>query len=342
VNEPQLRSWRRAPQRRCSPVAFGGMSWPTALQGVSRHHISCSRDALDIVHRDAAATGSEVFRRFAAPFNWGDSRGRLRDPRRPGSLIATVIFRSLDSCRRADLRVWRARAEVLSSARCFRHFFTVVDTIECSADAAKLALRTKERDEARRVARCRGALASIESGAAALPVHTLIHRRRWSTTIGRPRYDRPTRGVDAIVTRQHVRTAVPWKRSCRGCAVPDIERVRSQPAPLHHRCRRSVRTVQVPRLAVQTCENSVKYAVSPRRDGGTIAVRAAAPTAACASRCRRWPRLRRDGRAFGPRPGAGAGAAGHDARDSARLCVEAGSGGVRSSSTCRVPRRESR
>ena len=37
------------------------------------------------------------------------------------------------------------------------------------------------------------------------------------------------------------------------------------------------RTVEVPRLAVQTIvENSVKYAVSPRREGGSIAVRASA------------------------------------------------------------------
>jgi two-component system, LytTR family, sensor histidine kinase AlgZ len=39
----------------------------------------------------------------------------------------------------------------------------------------------------------------------------------------------------------------------------------------------AARTAQVPRLAVQTIvENSVKYAVSPRREGGSIAVRAAA------------------------------------------------------------------
>src|SRR6185369_4256517 len=37
----------------------------------------------------------------------------------------------------------------------------------------------------------------------------------------------------------------------------------------------AARTVEVPRLAVQTIvENSVKYAVSPRREGGSIAVRA--------------------------------------------------------------------
>jgi LytS/YehU family sensor histidine kinase len=36
----------------------------------------------------------------------------------------------------------------------------------------------------------------------------------------------------------------------------------------------AARTVQVPRLAVQTIvENSVKYAVSPRREGGSIAIR---------------------------------------------------------------------
>jgi len=39
----------------------------------------------------------------------------------------------------------------------------------------------------------------------------------------------------------------------------------------------AARTVEVPRLAVQTIvENSVKYAVSPRREGGSIAVRATA------------------------------------------------------------------
>jgi LytS/YehU family sensor histidine kinase len=39
----------------------------------------------------------------------------------------------------------------------------------------------------------------------------------------------------------------------------------------------AVQSARVPRLAVQTLvENSVKYAVSPRREGGSIAVRAAA------------------------------------------------------------------
>src|SRR6266498_618138 len=121
-------------------VAFGGVSWHTPWQRIASGTFSsflfslcCS--TLCIVALPWLAP--KILRRFAAPFSWVIITGLLAVLAAAGSLIATLLFGM---------------------------FFTVVGQLRARLDAAKLALRTKERDEAeaRRLA-AEAQLASIES-----------------------------------------------------------------------------------------------------------------------------------------------------------------------------------
>jgi len=159
---------------------------------------------------------------------------------------------------------------------------SALEALRARLDDATMALRTKERDEAeaRRVA-AEAQLASLESRVnphflfnTLNSIATLVHddpsaAERMTTQLAallRSSLDSDSALVPLADELKLVR------------AYLDIERVR-----FGNRLRFEVRTdgetaaARVPRLAVQTLvENSVKYAVSPSRDGASITVHAAA------------------------------------------------------------------
>jgi len=183
---------------------------------------------------------------------------------------------------RAIVRVWLGEPLKISviCTLLFGMFFTVVERLRGRLDAAQLALRTKERDEAeaRRLA-AEAQLASIESR---VQPHFLFNTLN---SIAALVHDDPA-GAERMTTQlaslmrssldNTSRPLVPLEDELRVVAAYlDIERVRFGDR-LRYRIdvEEDAHTVQIPRLAVQTIvENSVKYAVSPRREGGSIAVR---------------------------------------------------------------------
>jgi len=270
-------------------VAFGGVSWHTPWQRIasgtfSSFMFSLCCSTLCIVTLPWLAP--KILRRFAAPFSWVIITGLLAVLAAAGSLIAMLIFSMMGLVpARAILSVWMGEPLKVSviSTLLFGMFFTVVGQLRARLDAAKLALRTKERDEAeaRRLA-AEAQLASIESR---VQPHFLFNTLN---SIAALVHDDPT-GAERMTAQlaslmrssldSTSKPLVSLEEELRVVAAYlDIERVR-----FVNRLRytidveEEVRMVHVPRLAVQTIvENSVKYAVSPRREGGSIAVRAGA------------------------------------------------------------------
>jgi len=164
----------------------------------------------------------------------------------------------------------------------FGVFGTIIEMLRSRLDAATLALRTKERDEAdaRRIA-VEAQLASLESRVqphflfnTLNSIAALIHEDPAGA-------ERMTGQLASLLrsSLDHMTPLVPLEDELRTVRnYLEIERVR-----FGERLRYDIATepaaasIRVPRLAVQTLvENSVKYAVSPRRDGASIAVRSAA------------------------------------------------------------------
>ena len=193
----------------------------------------------------------------------------------------------------------------------FGMFIMAYEMMRKRLDDATLALRTNERDEAeaRRIA-AEAQLASIESR---VQPHFLFNTLN---SIAALVHDDPagaermTGQLAALLRSALDSTAVPLVpleqelRIVR--AYLDIERVR-----FGDRLRYDVElgdgtaSAMVPRMALQTLvENSVKYAVSPRREGGAIRVSAAAAGRPRPRRGgRRRPGLRRGEPAGRARPG---------------------------------------
>ena len=270
-------------------VAFGGVTWQTPLRRVlsgasSSFVFSLCCSTLCIVTLPQLAP--MVFRRFTPPFTWALLAGLLALLAAIGSFIGMLIFSMLGLVPvRSVVRVWMGEPLKISviSTLLFGMFFTVVEHLRARLDAARLALRTKERDEAeaRRLA-AEAQLASIESR---VQPHFLFNTLN---SIAALVHDDPA-GAERMTTQlaslmrssldSTSRPLVPLDEELRVVtAYLDIERVR-----FGSRLRYTidvpddVRALPVPRLAVQTLvENSVKYAVSPRREGGSIAIRAAA------------------------------------------------------------------
>jgi two-component system, LytTR family, sensor histidine kinase AlgZ len=267
-------------------VAFGGVSWQTpwlrvVSQSFSSFLFSFCCSAMCIVALPRLAP--KILRGFAAPFSWAIITGLLAVLAAAGSLIAMLIFSMMGLVpARAILHVWMGEPLKISviSTLLFGMFFTVVGQLRARLDAAKLALRTKERDEAeaRRLA-AEAQLASIESR---VQPHFLFNTLN---SIAALVHDDPA-GAERMTTQlaslmrssldSTSKPLVPLEEELRVIAAYlSIEGVR-----FGNRLRYTIdvpdaaRTVQVPRLAVQTIvENSVKYAVSPRREGGSIAIR---------------------------------------------------------------------
>jgi two-component system sensor histidine kinase AlgZ len=229
--------------------------------------------------------GPWIFCRLPFPFNWLAAAAVMAVLGLAGSVIALTVLTSLGVVARADAANWFAGSFRITIVMTLTIglFIMAYEMMRKRLDDATLALRTNERDEAeaRRIA-AEAQLASIESR---VQPHFLFNTLN---SIAALVHDDPagaermTGQLAALLRSALDSTAVPLVpleqelRIVR--AYLDIERVR-----FGDRLRYDVElgddvaSAMVPRMALQTLvENSVKYAVSPRREGGAIRVSAAA------------------------------------------------------------------
>ena len=230
--------------------------------------------------------GRGVACRFSFPFDWVVLLATMVAIALAGSFTAILILAAIGYLHGAGIvATWMAGSVKASIAitLTFGIFLTVVEGMRRQLDDARMALRTKERDEAeaRRLA-AEAQLASIESRVqphflfnTLNSIAALVHHDPAGA-------ERMTGQLAALLRSALDGTAtpiVPLDEELKVVrAYLDIERVR-----FGDRLRYSVDVVDgagslmVPRMALQTLvENSVKYAVSPRRDGASIRVCAAA------------------------------------------------------------------
>jgi two-component system sensor histidine kinase AlgZ len=224
-----------------------------------------------------------ILRRVRSPFNWFAIVVVMIVLAVAGSSVAITLLTIVGYLPPGRFTEWLAgslKAAIVVTLT-IGLLFTVYEMMQAQLKAAALTLRTKERDEAdaRRIA-AEAQLAALE---ARVQPHFLFNTLN---SIAALIHDDP-----ASAERMTAQLAALMRSSLDGnrplIALDDelrtvrnyleIERVR-----FGDRLRYdidvddSLGSAQVPRLSVQTLvENSVKYAVSPRRGGGTVAVRAA-------------------------------------------------------------------
>ena len=229
--------------------------------------------------------GRAVSSRYTFPLDWIVLIATMVGIALAGSFAAILILAAVGYLHGAGIvATWMAgslKASIVITL-IFGIFITVVETMRRRLDETRVALRTKERDEAeaRRLA-AEAQLASIESR---VQPHFLFNTLN---SIAALVHDDPAgaermTGQLASLLRSALDSTatpiVPLDEELKVVrAYLDIERVR-----FGSRLRYAVDVVDgagrlmVPRMALQTLvENSVKYAVSPRRDGASIHVRAA-------------------------------------------------------------------
>jgi sensor histidine kinase YesM len=232
-----------------------------------------------------SAIAPRLFNRVRFPFNWTILVAVLVALSAIGSLLALLILAAVGYVNsRAMFSQWffgPLKVSVIITL-VFGIFATVIELLQGRLENATVALRTKERDEAdaRRLA-AEAQLASIESR---VQPHFLFNTLN---SIAALVHDDPAgaermTGQLASLLRSALDSTavplVPLEQELRVVrAYLDIERVR-----FGDRLRYDVHlgdgaeSAAVPRMALQTLvENSVKYAVSPRREGGSISVTAA-------------------------------------------------------------------
>src|SRR3954451_1787321 len=234
-----------------------------------------------------SAIAPTLFRRVRFPFNWAILIAVLVGLSAVGSLLALLVLTALGAIHSREIFVqWFAGTLKVSVivTLVFGIFGTLMELMQVRLNDATVALRTKERDEAeaRRLA-AEAQLASIESR---VQPHFLFNTLN---SIAALVHDDPagaermTGQLAALLRSALDSTAVPLVpldeelRIVR--AYLDIERVR-----FGDRLRYEVvlgdsaGSLLVPRMSLQTLvENSVKYAVPPRRQGASIVVRVLTP-----------------------------------------------------------------
>jgi signal transduction histidine kinase len=225
--------------------------------------------------------------RLRFPFDWALLIATMVSIALAGSFVAILILAAIGYLPGAGVvATWMAgslKASIVITLT-FGIFVTITESMRRRLDEATIALRTKERDEAeaRRLA-AEAQLASIESR---VQPHFLFNTLN---SIASLVHDDP-HGAERMTTQ----LAALLRSSLESASGPlvsldeelrlvraylDIERVRFGERLRYeiHVKGDAARSAQLPRLAVQTLvENSVKYAVSPRREGGRITVDAAA------------------------------------------------------------------
>lgn len=225
-----------------------------------------------------------VRRRFRFPIDWAITTVAMLVIGLAGSTLAIGVLRVVGPIGPGQAWEWFAgslRTTIIMTL-IFGLSISALEAMRARLDDATMALRTKERDEAearRLVAEAQ--LASLESRVnphflfnTLNSIATLVHENPSAA-------ERMTTQLAALL-RASLDAGSPLVPLADELNVVraylEIERVR-----FGDRLRYDVRAdgeadlSRVPRLAVQTLvENSVKYAVSPRREGASIAVRAAA------------------------------------------------------------------
>ncbi|HUR34146.1 MAG TPA: histidine kinase [Vicinamibacterales bacterium] len=262
--------------------SFGRGGWPTLLYdaGTAVLFSTIIGGALQLLLPRVAPI---ILDRTRAPVNWLLLVGVMMTVATAGSAVAIGILIGIGALQGSMFSVYFANALRISVAitLTFGVGVTLYERLRHRADAAELALRTKERDEAdaQRLA-TEAQLASLESR---VQPHFLFNTLNSIAALipQDPAGAEKMTGQLASLLRSALDSAdgplVPLGREV--ATVRDyleIERVRfgerlryalSVPAALE--------PTLVPRLALQTLvENSVKYAITPRREGGTVRVSA--------------------------------------------------------------------
>jgi two-component system, LytTR family, sensor histidine kinase AlgZ len=221
--------------------------------------------------------------RLRFPFDWAVLITTMVGIALAGSFTAILILAATGYLHGAGIvATWMAgslKASIVITLT-FGIFVTITETMRRRLNETTIALRTKERDEAeaRRLA-AEAQLASIESR---VHPHFLFNTLNSIASLVREDPDGAERmtGQLAALLRSSLDNAsalVTVDEELRVVgAYLGIERVRfGERLRYDVRVDDDARLARVPRLAVQTLvENSVKYAVSPRRDGGRISVHA--------------------------------------------------------------------
>jgi len=224
-----------------------------------------------------------IWRRFVFPFNWIASAAVMAVLGMVGSAAAIGLLIAVGLVEASLFRQWFQGSVRITIAVTITIglFITAYEHLRQQLDAATLALRTKERDEAeaRRLA-AEAQLASLESR---VQPHFLFNTLNSIAALvhNDPAGAERMTGQLASLLRSSLDTGanpvVRLEEELRVVrAYLDIERVR-----FGDRLRFAVDLDEgtgpalVPRMGLQTLvENSVKYAVSPRREGAAIIVRA--------------------------------------------------------------------
>jgi sensor histidine kinase YesM len=289
-----LRFWARmaavnAAAALMAGVAFNGVTWHTPWHKAAEVMSICFLFS-SIISSMCAITISLIaptlFKRIMFPLNWAILIAVLVALSAIGSLTALLVLSAIGYLESREIFFrWFAGTLKVSVivTLVFGIFGTLIELLQVRLNDATVALRTKERDEAeaRRLA-AEAQLASIESR---VQPHFLFNTLN---SIAALVHDDPAgaermTGQLASLLRSALDSTatplVPLDEELRVVrAYLDIERVR-----FGDRLRYAVdlgegtASALVPRMALQTLvENSVKYAVSPRREGASIQVRAVA------------------------------------------------------------------
>jgi sensor histidine kinase YesM len=269
-------------------TVFSGVTWRTtprtALVGFAVAFLfsSCIGPLIGLVMPHLAPF---IWSRLRFPWTWVAIVATMVALAMAGSIVAITVLTVIGYLPPGRFFEWffSSLEVAILVTLTFGLFITIYETMETRLREATVALRTKERDEAdaRRLA-AEAQLASIESR---VQPHFLFNTLN---SIAALVHDDP-----AGAERMTGQLASLLRSALDGTATPlvplgeelrvvraylDIERVR-----FGDRLRYAVdlgdgvASALVPRMALQTLvENSVKYAVSPRREGASIHVRAIA------------------------------------------------------------------
>ena len=267
-------------------LVFTGATWQTpwrqilgATASTFVYALCCSSLGFLTIPRLAPA----VSRRLPAPLNWAAIAAVLVACGTAGTFLA-VLLKTAFGFTPADrlLEVWGSSLKsAIYFTLIFGIFFTVTGGLRARLNEAALALRTKERDEAE--AQRLTAEAQLSSLESRVDPHFLFNTLNSVSELVHENPAAAERVVGQLASLMRSSldrggsALVPLEQELGFVQnYLDIERVR-----FGDRLRYAlsvgehVGRTPVPRLSLQTLvENSVKYAVSSRREGASIAVRA--------------------------------------------------------------------
>jgi sensor histidine kinase YesM len=267
-------------------MLFSGVTWQSSwfqvreTFGVSLVFTLC---IVPLVAMTMRRVGPAVGGRFHFPFDWAILIAVMVGLALIGSIVAIAVLRAIGYIGPGEFGAWlRGSLRIsLIMTLIFGISGTALEAMRARLDQTTLALRTKERDEAeaRRLA-IEAQLASLESR---VNPHFLFNTlNSIAALVPRdPEGAERMTGQLASLMRSALDTAgsptVPLEDELKVVRdYLDIERVRfGERLRYTFTLDEHALKTPVPRLSLQTLvENSVKFAVSPRPEGATIAVNA--------------------------------------------------------------------